>query len=199
MPLWHKNHFELKASENRCLPPALSRNSFICLKAEPFIKNWIVINPLPGRWLLRSETRSLQDTYIDLVMKYRVSIYSPKSPSVSPKSHLSSHRCPSRVKVIGVPVLSHVWLFVTFWTLAGHAPLSTEVFRLEYEWVATSSSRWSFWPRDRTCISCVSCTGRRILHHRALGKPQGDMEAPNSNLPSWITFFCELGLNVHEF
>ena len=35
------------------------------------------------------------------------------------------------------------------------------------EWVAISSSRGSFWPRDRTCISCVSCMGRRILYHWA--------------------------------
>ena len=34
-------------------------------------------------------------------------------------------------------------------------------------WVATLSSRGSSWPRDKTCISCVSCIGRRILHHWA--------------------------------
>ena len=32
------------------------------------------------------------------------------------------------------------------------------------EWVAIASSRGSFWPRDQTC---VSCTGRWILHHCA--------------------------------
>ena len=32
------------------------------------------------------------------------------------------------------------------------------------EWVATSFSRGSFWPRSWTC---VSCTGRQILYHRA--------------------------------
>ena len=26
------------------------------------------------------------------------------------------------------------------------------------EWIAISSSGWSSWPRDRICISCVSCT-----------------------------------------
>ena len=35
------------------------------------------------------------------------------------------------------------------------------------EWVAISSSRGSSWPRDRTRVSCVSCFGRRILHHWA--------------------------------
>ena len=35
------------------------------------------------------------------------------------------------------------------------------------EWVAISSSRESFWPRDRTCVSCISCVGRQILYHWA--------------------------------
>ena len=33
------------------------------------------------------------------------------------------------------------------------------------KWVATPSSRGSSWPRDRTCISCVSWIGRQILYH----------------------------------
>ena len=37
------------------------------------------------------------------------------------------------------------------------------------EWVAISSSRASSQPRDRTCISCVSCIGRQILCR--LGSP----------------------------
>ena len=34
------------------------------------------------------------------------------------------------------------------------------------EWAAVSSSRGAPWSRDRTLVSCVSCTGRWILHHR---------------------------------
>ena len=33
------------------------------------------------------------------------------------------------------------------------------------EWVAISSLRGSSPLRDRTCISCVSCTGRQVLYH----------------------------------
>ena len=34
------------------------------------------------------------------------------------------------------------------------------------EWVvAVPSSRGSFWPRDRTCISHISCIGRQVLYH----------------------------------
>ena len=31
------------------------------------------------------------------------------------------------------------------------------------EWVAMHSSRGSFWPRDRTCISCVSCIASELF------------------------------------
>ena len=33
------------------------------------------------------------------------------------------------------------------------------------EWVAISYSRQSFWPKDQTHVSCISCAGRRILYH----------------------------------
>ena len=32
------------------------------------------------------------------------------------------------------------------------------------EWVAISSTRWSSPPRDRTLVSCISCTDRTILY-----------------------------------
>ena len=34
------------------------------------------------------------------------------------------------------------------------------------EWVAMASSRGSSWPRDETCVSYVSCFGRRVLYHQ---------------------------------
>jgi len=36
------------------------------------------------------------------------------------------------------------------------------------EWVAMPFSRGSSLPRDQThipCVSCISCTGRRVLYH----------------------------------
>ena len=33
------------------------------------------------------------------------------------------------------------------------------------EWVAMPSSRGPSWPRDRTHVSYVSCTGRQVLYH----------------------------------
>ena len=32
------------------------------------------------------------------------------------------------------------------------------------EWVAMPSFRGASWPRDQTCISCISCLGRRVLY-----------------------------------
>ena len=40
------------------------------------------------------------------------------------------------------------------------------------EWVAMPSSWGSSQPRDRTCVSCISCTGRCVLYHQCpLGSP----------------------------
>ena len=33
------------------------------------------------------------------------------------------------------------------------------------KWVAVSSSRGSYWPRDQTRISCISCIDKQILYH----------------------------------
>ena len=35
------------------------------------------------------------------------------------------------------------------------------------EWVTTSFSRGSSWPRDRTCVCCSSCIGSWTYHHWA--------------------------------
>ena len=62
-------------------------------------------------------------------------------------------------------VLSRVWLSATSRTVAGRAPLHGIFQARILEWVAISFSGWSSWPRDRTCIFCVSCTGRQVLYH----------------------------------
>ena len=61
--------------------------------------------------------------------------------------------------------LSHVQLFVTPWTVARQVPLSMGFSRQEYcsGWVAVPSSRGPSQPRDGTCVSRVSCIGRRVL------------------------------------
>ena len=64
-----------------------------------------------------------------------------------------------------VQLLGHVLLFVTPWAVAHQAPLSMGLPARILEWVATSFSRGSSPPRDQICVSCISCTGRRILYH----------------------------------
>ena len=51
------------------------------------------------------------------------------------------------------------------------------------EWVAISSSRGSSQPRDGTLISCVSCSGRRILYQRATWEAQPSNTQPLN--PFW--------------
>ena len=50
------------------------------------------------------------------------------------------------------------------------------------EWVAISHSRRSSRPRDWTPVSCISCTGRRVLHHGAT------WETKNRDLPPKYSF-----------
>ena len=58
-------------------------------------------------------------------------------------------------------VLSYVQLFGTPQTVAHQAPLSMGILQARIlEWVAMFSSRGSSQPRDRTCVSYVSCIGR---------------------------------------
>ena len=60
-----------------------------------------------------------------------------------------------------VLMLGHVWLFVNLWTVAHQAPLSMGYFQARImEWVAMSSSRGSFQPRDLLCL--LHC--RQILY-----------------------------------
>ena len=61
-----------------------------------------------------------------------------------------------------------VWLFVTLWTVACHAPLSMGFFRQEY-WsgLPCSPSLDSSWPRDRTHVSCIA---GRFFTHWAIGE-----------------------------
>ena len=40
------------------------------------------------------------------------------------------------------------------------------------EWVVISSSRGSSWPRDWTCVSCISCIGKQILYYWATWEAQ---------------------------
>ena len=63
-------------------------------------------------------------------------------------------------------------LTVTPWTVAHQAPLSTGFSRQDWKWVAMAFSRGSSWPRDWTCVSCVSCIVGRFFTHWAIWEPK---------------------------
>ena len=52
------------------------------------------------------------------------------------------------------------------------------------EWVSIFYSRGSFWPRDGTLLSCVSCIGRQILYQLCyLGSPGSQHKEPGMSGP----------------
>ena len=59
--------------------------------------------------------------------------------------------------------LSHIWFFVTPWTVAHQAPLSVDFAKRILEWIATSFSRGSSLHWDWTHVSCVSCIRRSMF------------------------------------
>ena len=71
---------------------------------------------------------------------------------------------------------SCVWLFATPWTVVRQVPLSMRILQARtLEWVAMPSSRGSSWPRNRTCVSYVSCISRRVPYHYShLGGPHSN-------------------------
>ena len=59
---------------------------------------------------------------------------------------------------------SHVQLFANLWSPPGssvHGILQARIL----EWVAMPSAMGSSWPRDRTWVFYISCTGRQVLCH----------------------------------
>ena len=71
--------------------------------------------------------------------------------------------------------LSCVWLFVTPWTVAHQAPVHGIFQAKILAWVAVSSSKGSFRPRDWTRISYDSCIGKQIfIATEPSGKPSSD-------------------------
>ena len=71
------------------------------------------------------------------------------------------------------PSLNRVWLFVTLRDCIPPGSSVPGILQTRIlEWVAISFSRGSCWPRDRTHVSCISFTGRRILYHWATWETQ---------------------------
>ena len=93
--------------------------------------------------------------------------------------HIAHHTTHTRHRMYTVSprdqLLSQVWLLVTPWTaLPGFSVHGISQARM-LDWVSTSSSRASSWPRNQTCVSYVSCTGWWILYHWAPWEAQVSM------------------------
>ena len=74
----------------------------------------------------------------------------------NPRSMLVFHLC------VCAESLSHVRLFVSLWTVARQAALSTGIPQTRIlGWISMPSSQ----PRDQTHISYVSCIGKQLLYH----------------------------------
>ena len=82
------------------------------------------------------------------------------------------------------------------WTVVRLAPVRGIFQARILEWVAISSSRGTFWPRDGTCISCVYCIGRWIPYHCTTWEPSTSFLLINWSQGAAIFFalsqFCVL-------
>ena len=66
-----------------------------------------------------------------------------------------------------VQLLSHIWLFVTPWTVALQAALSMEILQARIlEWVVIPSSRRFSQPRDQTQVSGIAGRFLTVSHQR---------------------------------
>ena len=96
-----------------------------------------------------------------------------KNLCFSKKGKMSEGKCLNwrRLSLITIAALvcllslfSYIRLFETLWTISCQAPQSMGFSRKEY-WSGLPCCRRSSQSWDRTCISCDSCIGRRVLYH----------------------------------
>ena len=72
------------------------------------------------------------------------------------------------MRVCVLSCFSGVWLFETLWTVSSQSPLSTGVLQARI-------LEWSSQPRDRACMSSVSCVVRWALTTSATWEAPADM------------------------
>ena len=71
------------------------------------------------------------------------------------------------------------------------------------EWVAMPSSKIFSPPRDQTCVSCISCTGRQVLYNsRHLGSPHTTLDLSQKakkRWDSWVKKIFQITWQWHTF
>ena len=86
--------------------------------------------------------------------------------------YTQTHSISEECVCVCVHVCCRVQLFATPGLQPAKAPLSMGILQTRIlEWVATSSSRGSSWPRDWTHICCVACTAGRFFTTEHRGSP----------------------------
>ena len=80
-------------------------------------------------------------------------------------THISFGEITIQHNICMLSCFSHVWLFVTLWTVAHQIPLSRILQARILQWITMPSFRGSSWPRDWTCVSDIYCIGSWFLYH----------------------------------
>ena len=83
--------------------------------------------------------------------------------------------------VVIVQLLSHVQVFVTPWAVARGSSVHGISQARILEWIAISFSRRSSWPRDRTHISCVSCSAGGLFTTSTTWEERTWKSSPHQN------------------
>ena len=91
---------------------------------------------------------------------------------------------------------SSIWLFATWWTVGLPGSSVNGLLQVRIlEWVALPSSRGSSQPRDQTCVSYVSYTGRQVFYQEDhLGSLK--CASKSSLLISLKKSLSRLGMNI---
>ena len=143
---------------------------------EGLIAVWIAFLPYISRKTKNQRTTVFRAWDFDLWVKRN----KPGEPFGCPRSPLGN-RSKLWLRAVTVQSRSHVQLF---WDpMDCSLPGSSVCGILEaktLEWVAIPFSRLSFWPRDRSCVSCI---GRWILYHWAIREP---LRERNLNRAQWF-------------
>ena len=131
-------------------------------------RNWncVLKQEIPRKYLMRlADTRvPSQKTYHIMWKDYLLS------------NQLEYIRCARRLQDATLQYAKLLQSCPALWDPIDCSPPGSSVHRILQvriqEWVARPSSRGSSQPRDWTCLSCVSCTGKWLLQHSChLGSP----------------------------
>ena len=124
---------------------------------------WVAISFLSSAWKWKVKVKLL--SHVQLLATPRTAAHqAPLSMGVSRQEYWSGSRVPSPIKLLQLyPILCDP-MDCSPLGFSVHGILQVRILK----WVAMPSSRRSSWPRDQTCISCIS---GRFFTTEPPGKP----------------------------